>query len=91
MRTAVNVFKRNLSMLVQYFKNVLQPEVAFPGTDVRIFGEKWAFFAQTAASFCKHLIITLVYEKKRKFFHRKLAKAQKHCMYRGGAQTIHFL
>jgi hypothetical protein len=33
-----------------------------------------AFFAQTTATFCKYLIITLVFEKKRQFFRRKLAK-----------------
>jgi serine/threonine protein kinase len=30
------------------------------------------FFAQTTASFCKNLIVALVFEKKRHFFRRKL-------------------
>jgi hypothetical protein len=33
-----------------------------------------AFFAQNKAKLCKTWIITLVFEKKRQFFHRKLAK-----------------
>jgi hypothetical protein len=33
-----------------------------------------AVFAQTTASFCKNLIITLAFEKNANFFRRKLAK-----------------
>jgi hypothetical protein len=33
-----------------------------------------AFFAQTTISFCKNLILTLVFEKNANFFRRKLAK-----------------
>jgi hypothetical protein len=33
------------------------------------FGRKyWRFFAQTTASFCKNVIITLVFEKNANFF-----------------------
>jgi hypothetical protein len=33
-----------------------------------------AFFAQTTASFCKNLSITLVFDKNANFFRRKLKK-----------------
>jgi hypothetical protein len=36
-------------------------------------------FAQTAASFCKNMIITLVFEKKTPIFSRKLAKIVENC------------
>jgi hypothetical protein len=47
-----------------------------PGNDIMIFtifsqkklGEKLAFFAQTTASFCNKLIVTLVFGAKRQFF-----------------------
>jgi hypothetical protein len=40
-----------------------------PGTDFQIFSpKKLAFFAQTAASFCKKMIITLVFAKNANFF-----------------------
>jgi hypothetical protein len=38
-----------------------------------------AFFAQTTASFCKNLIITLVFEKNANIFRRKLAKIAENC------------
>jgi hypothetical protein len=52
------------------------------GTDVMILkifspkklAKKLAFFAQTTASFCKKLIITMVFEKNANFFRRKLSK-----------------
>jgi hypothetical protein len=49
-----------------------------------IFAEKYGeqnggFFAQTSASFCKHSSITFVFEEKRQFFHRKLAKITENC------------
>jgi hypothetical protein len=37
-------------------------------------GGNWALFAQTTASFCKKLIITLVFEKNAKFFSTKIGK-----------------
>jgi hypothetical protein len=50
---------------------------------LRIFSPKnlakiLAFFAQTTASFCKNVIITLVFEKT-PFFRRKLAKIAENC------------
>jgi hypothetical protein len=39
------------------------------------------FFAQTTARFCKNLIVTLVFEKKRQFFRRKFAKIAENCDY----------
>jgi hypothetical protein len=39
-----------------------------------IFAEKLAFYAQTTASFCKNLIITLVFEKKTPRFSPKIGK-----------------
>jgi hypothetical protein len=33
----------------------------------KLFAKMWAFFAQTAATFCKNLIITLVFEKNANF------------------------
>jgi hypothetical protein len=33
--------------------------------------KKLVFFAQTTASFCKNLIVTLVFEKNANFFNRK--------------------
>jgi hypothetical protein len=33
--------------------------------------KKIGVFSQTTASFCKHLIVTLVFEKKANFFNRK--------------------
>jgi hypothetical protein len=58
-----------------------------PGTDVmilKIFSPKnlakiLAFFAQTTASFCKNLIIILVFEEKTQYFRRKLAKNAENC------------
>jgi hypothetical protein len=38
-----------------------------------------AFFAQTIASFCKIVIITLVFEKKTPIFRQKLAKIAENC------------
>jgi hypothetical protein len=58
------------------------------GTDVTIFKlfsaknlvKIFAFFAQTTAGFCKNIIITLVFEKKKhQFFRRKLAKIAEKC------------
>jgi hypothetical protein len=55
-------------------------ELPKPGTDVmnkiHIFAKKLAFIAQTTASFCKHLIITLFFEKNAKFFRQKLVFCQ---------------
>jgi hypothetical protein len=45
----------------------------------KIFRERLPFFAQTTASFCKILIITLVFEKKRQFFRLNLAKIPENC------------
>jgi hypothetical protein len=39
--------------------------------------KKLAFFAQTTASFCKHLIVTLVFEKNANFFAENWQKSQK--------------
>jgi hypothetical protein len=36
-----------------------------------------AFFAQTTASFCKNMIITLFFEKNSNFFSQNLQKSQK--------------
>jgi hypothetical protein len=48
-----------------------------------IFAEKFckniAVFAQTTASFCKNVIITLIFEKYANYFCRKLAKITEHC------------
>jgi hypothetical protein len=41
--------------------------------------KNWSFFAQTTASFCKNMIITLVFEKNANFFRRKLAKIAENC------------
>jgi hypothetical protein len=38
-----------------------------------------SFFAQTAATFCKNLIATLVFVKKRQFYRLKLAKIAENC------------
>jgi alpha/beta superfamily hydrolase len=43
------------------------------------FGEHIGVFAQTTASFCKKLIITSVFKKKRHFFHQKLSKLAENC------------
>jgi hypothetical protein len=40
-------------------------------------GEKVSFFAQTTVSFCKNLIITLVFEKSAIFFAENWQKSQK--------------
>jgi hypothetical protein len=37
-------------------------------------GEKIAFLTQNKAKFCKILVVTLVFEKKRQYFRRKLQK-----------------
>jgi hypothetical protein len=57
----------------------------FPGTDVmtlKLFSPKisektLAFSTQNKAKLCKHFTISLVFEKKRQFFRRKLAKFAK--------------
>jgi hypothetical protein len=56
-----------------------------PGTDVRILkiflpknlAKILAFIAQTTDSFCKNIIITLVFEKNANFFAENLQKLQK--------------
>jgi hypothetical protein len=56
-----------------------------PGTDVMIFkifspknlAKILAFFSQTTATFCRNLIITLVFEKNAKFFAENWQKSQK--------------
>jgi hypothetical protein len=56
-----------------------------PGTDVMIFkifspkhlAKILAFFAHIAATFCKNLIITLVFEKNANFFAENWQKSQK--------------
>jgi hypothetical protein len=52
-----------------YFKNI------FAENSAKIF----SFFAQTTASLCKKLIITLAFLEKRQFFRRKLAKIKENC------------
>jgi hypothetical protein len=51
-----------------------------------------AFFAQTPASFCKHLIITLDFEKNAMFdfFDAKLAKIGENCDHNIDPQLEHF-
>jgi hypothetical protein len=47
---------------------------------LKIFSPKiGVFFAQTTASFCKNLIITLVFEKNANFFRRNLTKIAENC------------
>jgi hypothetical protein len=41
--------------------------------------KKLAFLTQNKAKICKILIITLVFEKKRQFFRRKLSKIAENC------------
>jgi hypothetical protein len=41
-----------------------------------------AFLTQNKAKLCKILIITLVFEKKRQFFRRKLPKIAENCDHR---------
>jgi hypothetical protein len=43
------------------------------------FANKLAFFAQSKAKLRKNVIITLVFEKKRQFFRKKLAKIAENC------------
>jgi hypothetical protein len=43
----------------------------------KILAKILAFFAQTAATFCKNLIITLVFEKNANFFAENWQKSQK--------------
>jgi hypothetical protein len=40
----------------------------------KIWQKYWRFFAQTAATFSKNLIVSLVFEKNSNFFRQKLAK-----------------
>jgi hypothetical protein len=55
---------------------ILREIASCPGTDVMIFeifspknlAKILTFFAQTTASFCKNMIITLVFEKNANFF-----------------------
>jgi hypothetical protein len=41
--------------------------------------KNWRFLTQIKAKLCKMLIITLVFEKKRLFFRRKLSKIAENC------------
>jgi hypothetical protein len=43
----------------------------------KIWRKQWRLFAQTTASFCKKLIITLVFEKNANFFAENWQKSQK--------------
>jgi hypothetical protein len=43
----------------------------------KILAKILSFFAQTAATFCKNLIITLVFEKNANFFPENWQKSQK--------------
>jgi hypothetical protein len=55
-----------------------------PGTDImilKIFSEKMAFSAQTVASFCKNLFITLVFDTNAIFSRRKLVKNAENCLH----------
>jgi hypothetical protein len=87
------VFYRHLAML-WYFDPVLvccnNKKSGNPGTDgliLKIFSPNLlekilAFFAQDTTSFCKNVIITLVFEKKkRNFLRQKFAKIAENCDY----------
>jgi hypothetical protein len=41
--------------------------------------KKLAFLTQNKAKLCENLIITLVFDKKRQFFRRKLSKIAENC------------
>jgi hypothetical protein len=80
------VFRKQDGLALESFKDAIFKKRIKSGTDVMIFkifspknlAKILAFFAQTTASFCKNVIITLVFEKT-PFFRRKLAKIAENC------------
>jgi hypothetical protein len=80
-------WSRDINCTIAFF-DLFVPDTEkknFPGTDVRILKifllKYWAkilaFFAQTAASFSKNLIVTLAFEKNTNFFAKNWQKSQK--------------
>jgi hypothetical protein len=55
------------------------------------FAKILAFFAQTAAIFCKNLAITLFFEKKRQFVCKKLVKSDLNIGYWSSSEAGNFL
>jgi hypothetical protein len=53
-----------------------------PGADSMM--RKFSVLTQNKAKLCQNLIITLVFEKKRQFFRRKLAKIAENCAHNIG-------